>query len=112
MASTVVAASGHISRVVDRTRNTQSILVEESHLARVIDPASGVGYLQLTGFQKSSTEELEKRFVTTNRPTSLLKRIATVEEVANMVVYVCSPQASATSGAALRVDGGVVRSIG
>ena len=36
---------------------------------------------------------------------------ASVDEVANMVVYVCSPQASATTGAALRVDGGVVRSI-
>ena len=57
--------------------------------------------------RKSSRSE----FVTTNRPTSLLKRIATVEEVANMVVYVCSREASATTGAALRVDGGVVRSI-
>jgi NAD(P)-dependent dehydrogenase (short-subunit alcohol dehydrogenase family) len=37
--------------------------------------------------------------------------MATVEEVANMVVFVCSPQASATTGAALRVDGGVVQSI-
>jgi NAD(P)-dependent dehydrogenase (short-subunit alcohol dehydrogenase family) len=57
------------------------------------------------------TEELEKQFVTTNRPTSLLRRIATVDEVANMVVYVCSREVSATTGAALRVDGGVVRSI-
>jgi NAD(P)-dependent dehydrogenase (short-subunit alcohol dehydrogenase family) len=57
-------------------------------------------------------EQLEKEFVTTHRPTSLIKRIASVEEVANMVVYVSSPQASATTGAALRVDGGVVRSIG
>jgi enoyl-[acyl-carrier-protein] reductase (NADH) len=45
------------------------------------------------------------------RPTSLLKRLATTEEVANMVVYVCSPLAAATNGASLRVDGGVVRSI-
>jgi NAD(P)-dependent dehydrogenase (short-subunit alcohol dehydrogenase family) len=59
-----------------------------------------------------SVEQLEKEFVTTHRPTSLIKRIATVDEVANMVVYVCSPQASATTGAALRVDGGVVRTIG
>ena len=44
-------------------------------------------------------------------PSSLLKRFATSEEVAAMVVYVCSPRASATNGAALRVDGGVVRSI-
>ena len=43
------------------------------------------------------------------RPTSLIQRFATTDEVANMVVYVCSEQSSATSGAALRVDGGVVR---
>ena len=45
------------------------------------------------------------------RPTSLTQRFATTEEVANMIVYVCSEQACATSGAALRVDGGVVRFI-
>jgi len=55
--------------------------------------------------------ELEAGFVAQHRPSSLLGRLATVEEVAAMVVYVCSPQASATNGAALRVDGGVVRSI-
>jgi NAD(P)-dependent dehydrogenase (short-subunit alcohol dehydrogenase family) len=55
--------------------------------------------------------ELERDFIAQNRPSSLIKRLATAEEVANMVVYVCSPQASATTGAALRVDGGVVRSI-
>jgi NAD(P)-dependent dehydrogenase (short-subunit alcohol dehydrogenase family) len=68
-------------------------------------------FAKLAKEQGVPTEELEKQFVTTNRPTSLLKRIATVEEVANMVVYVCSREASATTGAALRVDGGVVRSI-
>ncbi len=55
---------------------------------------------------------VEAEFFQTARPTSLLKRFATVEEVANMIVYVCSPLASATNGAALRVDGGVVRAIG
>jgi enoyl-[acyl-carrier-protein] reductase (NADH) len=40
---------------------------------------------------------------------SIIKRFASTEEVANMVVYVCSQQASATIGGALRVDGGVVR---
>jgi NAD(P)-dependent dehydrogenase (short-subunit alcohol dehydrogenase family) len=55
--------------------------------------------------------DIENKFITERRPSSLLRRLATVEEVANMVVYVCSPQASATNGAALRVDGGVVRSI-
>lgn len=58
-----------------------------------------------------SLEELGKAFVMTHRPSSVIQRPATVEEVANMVVYVCSPQASATSGAALRVDGGVVDDI-
>jgi NAD(P)-dependent dehydrogenase (short-subunit alcohol dehydrogenase family) len=56
-------------------------------------------------------EKLETQFIAEHRPSSLLRRLATVDEVANMVVYVCSPQASATTGAALRVDGGVVRSI-
>jgi NAD(P)-dependent dehydrogenase (short-subunit alcohol dehydrogenase family) len=54
---------------------------------------------------------VEKEFFRSVRPSSLLKRFATPEEVAAMVVYVCSPRASATNGAALRVDGGVVRSI-
>jgi len=55
--------------------------------------------------------EFETEFFKSARPTSLLKRFATVEEVANLIVYVCSPLASATNGAALRVDGGVVRAI-
>jgi NAD(P)-dependent dehydrogenase (short-subunit alcohol dehydrogenase family) len=62
--------------------------------------------------EKGVTEaEIEKQFIAQNRPTSLIRRVADVEEVANMVVYVCSPQASATTGAALRVDGGVVNFI-
>lgn len=61
--------------------------------------------------KSASQQEKERQFIARNRPTSLLGRMATVEEVANMVVYVCSQQASATTGAALRVDGGVVRSI-
>jgi enoyl-[acyl-carrier-protein] reductase (NADH) len=45
------------------------------------------------------------------RPTTLLNRFTTTKEVANMVVYVCSEQASGTTGTSLRVDGGVVRTI-
>jgi NAD(P)-dependent dehydrogenase (short-subunit alcohol dehydrogenase family) len=55
-----------------------------------------------------SVEEEMKRFIAEHRPSSILQRGASVEEVANMVVYVASPQASATTGAALRVDGGVI----
>jgi NAD(P)-dependent dehydrogenase (short-subunit alcohol dehydrogenase family) len=59
----------------------------------------------------TTLEQAEQNFLTTMRPTTLLQRFATTEEVANMVVYVCSEQASATNGAALRVDGGVLRQI-
>ena len=54
---------------------------------------------------------VEKEFFTTARPTSLLKRFATSDEVAALVAFVASPLSSATNGAALRADGGVVRSI-
>jgi NAD(P)-dependent dehydrogenase (short-subunit alcohol dehydrogenase family) len=54
---------------------------------------------------------MEREFFATARPSSLLRRFATPEEVASMVVYACSTRASATNGAALRVDGGVVRAI-
>lgn len=47
-------------------------------------------------------------FVNTHRPSSIIRRASTVEEVANMVVYLSSPQAAATTGAAVRVDGGVI----
>ena len=55
--------------------------------------------------------EFENDFFTNFRPTSLLKRFASAEEVANLAVYLCSPLASATTGAAMRVDGGVVNQI-
>lgn len=55
-------------------------------------------------------EQFERAFFETVRPTSLIKRFATPEEVAALVTYVASPLASATTGAALRVDGGTVKS--
>ncbi len=58
-----------------------------------------------------SIAEAADAFVRSERSTSIIQRIATVDEVANMVVYVCSPQASATTGAALRVDGGTLDTI-
>jgi NAD(P)-dependent dehydrogenase (short-subunit alcohol dehydrogenase family) len=58
-----------------------------------------------------SLEDAGRAFIAEDRPTSLLGRPAEVEEVANIVVYLASPQASATTGAAVRVDGGVVRAI-
>ncbi|CAG9258835.1 SDR family NAD(P)-dependent oxidoreductase [Burkholderia cepacia] len=58
-----------------------------------------------------SVDDVAVEFVRSHRSSSIIQRPATPEEVANLVVYVCSPQASATTGAALRVDGGVVDTI-
>ena len=58
-----------------------------------------------------SVEEATKQFFQQQRPTSLLQRFATVEEIANLVVYVASKQSSATNGAALRAEGGIVQAI-
>ena len=61
--------------------------------------------------QGKSPGQVEKDFFTNVRPSSLIQRFATNEEVANLVTYLASPLSSATNGAALRVDGGVVKSI-
>jgi NAD(P)-dependent dehydrogenase (short-subunit alcohol dehydrogenase family) len=58
-----------------------------------------------------SVEEATKQFFQQQRPTSLLQRFATVEEIANMVVYVSSKESAATNGAALRAEGGIVQTI-
>ncbi len=58
-----------------------------------------------------SVDEAATVFVKQFRPTSLLQRFATVEEIANMVVYISSKEASATNGAALRAEGGIVQTI-
>ncbi|RKE35708.1 NAD(P)-dependent dehydrogenase (short-subunit alcohol dehydrogenase family) [Paraburkholderia sp. BL23I1N1] len=61
--------------------------------------------------QGKTVEQVGIEFVRTHRRSSIIQRPASTEEIANMVVYVCSQQASATTGAALRVDGGVVDTI-
>jgi NAD(P)-dependent dehydrogenase (short-subunit alcohol dehydrogenase family) len=58
-----------------------------------------------------TAEEIEKEFFRTTRPSSLLQRFATIDEVAALVTFVASPLSSATNGAALRADGGLLRSI-
>jgi len=75
--------------------------------------SEGVGAFvsQLAEAQGVDAATVERQFFETARPSSLLRRFATPDEVAAMITYLCSAQASATTGAALRVDGGVVRAI-
>ena len=75
--------------------------------------SEGVGNFveQLAQDQSTDRTTIEKEFFRTTRPTSLLRRFATPREVAALVTFVASPLSAATNGAALRVDGGVIRSI-
>lgn len=73
-------------------------------------PTLSEGVKEFAGIgEDRSQKEVEKQFFKTERPTSLIQRFARVQEVANRVVYVASPLASATNGTALKVDGGVVK---
>ncbi len=75
--------------------------------------SEGVGTFveQMAKDKGISPEAMEKDFFEHARPSSLLKRFETVEEIADVVAFVCSPLASAVTGAAWRADGGVVSSI-
>jgi NAD(P)-dependent dehydrogenase (short-subunit alcohol dehydrogenase family) len=66
---------------------------------------------QMASASKKTKAELETEFFRSVRPSSLLRRFASPAEVAALVVFICSPLSAATNGAALRADGGVVRSI-
>ena len=59
----------------------------------------------------NAENSIEEEFFQSNRPSSLLQRFIEPEEVAAMIAFVCSPVSSATNGASLRADGGVVRSV-
>jgi len=66
---------------------------------------------QLAQENQMSREEFEKDFFKNARPTSLLKRFIEPDEIADVVAFVCSPLAAAINGAAVRADGGVIKSI-
>lgn len=75
--------------------------------------SEGVGEFvaQMATARRVDAATVEREFFATARPSSVLQRFATPDEVAAMITFVCSVKASATTGAALRVDGGVVRAI-
>src|SRR3984893_4476738 len=66
---------------------------------------------QMGAHAGATAEQIEKEFFKDVRPTSLLQRFETIDDAASIIVFLCSPLASATTGAAIRVDGGVVRAI-
>jgi NAD(P)-dependent dehydrogenase (short-subunit alcohol dehydrogenase family) len=68
-------------------------------------------FAELAKKEGKEAEEVASNFVKTMRPSSLLERFATTDEVANLVTYLASPLSSATNGAALRVDGGTLPTI-
>ena len=76
-----------------RTENTERLRAERAQAAGI------------------SVEQLEQDFFKFLRPTSLLARFASVQEVADAALYLCSERSSATTGAAMRVDGGTVNQI-
>jgi NAD(P)-dependent dehydrogenase (short-subunit alcohol dehydrogenase family) len=70
------------------------------------------GFIEdLSKANNKTVDEVEEDFFNNMRPTSLIRRFASVDEIASTTVYFSSPLASATNGAAIRVDGGLVRSI-
>lgn len=75
--------------------------------------SEGVGefFGKLAAESAISLEEMERRFFAEGRPTSIIKRMIDPAEVAALVTYVCSERAAATTGAALRVEGGIVSTI-
>lgn len=72
---------------------------------------AGEFFARLAAEQGIGFDEAQRRFFAEARPSSLLKRFIDPAEVASLIAYVCSPLSAATNGAALRVDGGVVRSM-
>ncbi len=101
----IAVARGLAESLAGTGITVNSVLPGPTRSRGVVDFVEALSKDSGKGFDDFQTE-----FFATVRPTSLIKRFATPEEVAAMVTYVASPLASATTGAALRVDGGVVKS--
>jgi NAD(P)-dependent dehydrogenase (short-subunit alcohol dehydrogenase family) len=104
-AAQIAVARGIAESVAGTGITVNSVLPGPTKSRGIVDFVAALPGSEGKSFAKFETEFFEKV-----RPTSLIKRFATPEEVATMVAYVASPLSSATNGAALRVDGGVVKS--
>jgi NAD(P)-dependent dehydrogenase (short-subunit alcohol dehydrogenase family) len=100
-----------VSRGLAETLSGTGVTVNSVLPGPTLSEGVGEFFGKIARDQGKSLEEVEKDFISTHRPTSLIERLLTVEEVANMSVYLASEQASGTTGAAVRVDGGVARQV-
>ena len=100
-AADVALARGLAKRMAGTGVTVNSVLPGPTLSDGVVDMRAGQG-------GDASPEDAARDFIAEHRPSSILRRAATVEEVANIIVYACSREASATTGACLRVDGGVI----
>jgi NAD(P)-dependent dehydrogenase (short-subunit alcohol dehydrogenase family) len=101
-----LAVSRGLAEVVAGTGITVNSILPGPTKSRGVDAFVG----KLATATGKSFEDFEHEFFEKARPTSLIKRFAAPEEIASLVAYIASPLASATTGAALRVDGGVIKS--
>ena len=92
----------HGPRLLSGAGRRSGLVVGACHVGDFVDA--------LAKADGKTLQQTEAEFFTHVRPSSLIRRFATTEEVASLVTYLASPLASATTGSALRVDGGVVRS--
>jgi 3-oxoacyl-[acyl-carrier protein] reductase len=90
---------------------TKGTLVTVNSILPGSTQSEGVAKLVQELFPDLSLEEAGRKFMRENRPTSLIERLLDPKEIANFVTYISSPLASGINGAALRVDGGLVRSV-
>lgn len=100
-----------VSRGIAETTAGTSVTCNAVLPGPTLTEGAGDFFTKLAAEQGISFDEAQRRFFAEARPTSLLKRFITPDEVASLIAYVCSPLAAATNGAALRADGGVVRTI-
>lgn len=100
-----------ISRALAETCAGTQVTVNAVLPGPTMTEGVGVFFSKLAAEKGLSVAQMEKDFFDHGRPTSLLKRFINPAEIAGMVAYLCSPRAAATNGAALRVEGGIIRTI-